>query len=98
MRVFLGVGVKRCQRVRLTTSPPSVCRLSGKCGILNIPEALGLHGQLQVYLYFSFLFLFVLSVTGYGFGWEDDELEGIWKEIVVAQIEILSWNLLGGTD
>jgi hypothetical protein len=28
----------------------------------------------------------------------NDELERIWKEVVMAEVKTLFWNLLGGTE
>jgi hypothetical protein len=45
-------GLKDCLRVRLTTSVPSVSRLSTECGILDVSHSMGLHGLLEGQLYF----------------------------------------------
>jgi hypothetical protein len=45
--------VKGGRRVGLTTSPPSVSRLSRKCGVLTSHNPMDVHGPLQeqIYLY-----------------------------------------------
>jgi hypothetical protein len=55
-------GVKRGRLVKLTIQPPSVCRLSRQCGILNISQT---HGPLRPvetgYLHFFYMF----RITGF---------------------------------
>jgi hypothetical protein len=44
---FLSNEVKSNRRVRLTTPPPSLSRLSSKCEILDSHNPMGFHGLLQ---------------------------------------------------
>jgi hypothetical protein len=48
------LGVKRGRRVRLTNLPPSVCRLSRKCGAWAFKNPLSIHGLLQGHHFFFF--------------------------------------------